>query len=665
MNTRGNFSSSTFPKASELNTKPKLKIPDLSTELFKDQKIFYQYDTSISPPPLSTTSCFIHETVNSDPHLMRSTMYVLPKSPNFYENLNIPFGVSVTPFSFKSDSRRSLQHSVRCLQCLSYANNYWLITNDKVVCNICKHSNDILKICKDPDNISNFLKFPTYEINIPFDQEIKSKNMVDSEYFDQVIYKYPVFIFLFDSSFKFIEDYLVEIKNILNDETFRNLYKKILLMNNTSIFTLDNDELIEYNLEMSPFIPPDVFIETSKLNNNSINLILDLITSKIENKINNLKVSDVLKKISRYSVGSKTVIFSSLLKLEEIPNMSIKIFSNSMKFKNDLIKFCCSESFFDISIEVKTSNGIAKNAVYVDTEVQNFNNVFISSMDCSSTVAYTFYIDDHITDSKSFIQFNIKYTTHEGERKVLILNQSYKVSKLPYDVINSISFDTLFSTFCKYISKDIKNIKHSEEMMVKFLKFYRNSCCKEVSITQFVLPDSAKLLPVLFQSLAKNKIFSCSNINEQARKSNIDTLVKFSVEQNLRFFYPRLFTLTDFYMDQDLTKIQYLRLSMSVIDPSEIYVLENSQKIFLYIGKDVDQNLREALFKNEEEYAVLMKLVDDINGTYGYELPVVVIEEGKSAGEIDFYGYMIEDNMNGVCNYYDYVCELHFKVQKA
>lgn len=667
MNTKNTFTSATFPKASEMNNKPKIKVPDLSSELYKDQKIFYQFDTSIIPPPLSTTSCFIHETTNSDPHLIRSTMYALPDTVKFFENLNIPLGIVVTPFNFKSDCRRSLQYSIRCINCTSYANIHWKIKNDKVYCNICKYPNPIEKICNDYEQLNSVLKYPTYELNNVYEPTYEYKNMVDSEYFQKILFKHPVFVFVFDTSYTFREENIDEIINVIKNETFQTLYKKVVFIKGYSIYSTTNyKDILEYSLELSPFIPPDVFLETERISEDFLLSIFKRKSDAITKDKKDCKnIQNILTKISRYSYGSKVIVFSdNITTIENIPSMTIYYISPFSRYKNDLYRICCTETFFNVSVEVKTSNGIAKNAVYTDAKVENITNVEIASMDCNSSVAYTFFIDEYITDAKAYIQVFLNYFTYEGEYKTLVLNQSYKVSKHPYDIFNGISFDTLFACFCKYICKEVYNIKHVEEMICKFLKFYRSSSVKDISITQFVLPESAKLLPVLYQALVKNNIFNISNMAAGKRKDDINNLIKFSVEQTLRFFYPKLFTLTDYYVDQDLAKIQYLKLSMSVIDSNEIFVLENGQKIFLYIGKGVDPCLKEALFKNEEEYAILMKLVDDINGTYGYELPIVVIEEGKSPGEAEFIGYMIEDNMNGVCSYYDYVCELHFKVQR-
>lgn len=686
MNSRNFYSSNkstsqTFPKASEQQTKPRLKAPDLSTELFKDQKIFYQYDTSNCPPPFSTTNCFVHEVNNTDPNLLRSTMYVLPNNTNTFESLYIPFGVSITPFNFKSDCQRSFCRTkgLICDQCRGYANRKSIVSSDYWICNFCLFKN---KLSTDFE-----VKYPTLELTSEIPNSNYNRKLIDSNYFYMKLFKMPVFVFILDITTDLVEQYVNNIIHILEDETFKHLYKKVAVMiisNSCSVLKQYGDEVIECTLQIEPYLSPDIFFNTENidiLKNFLINI------EHAEPHRNHVKLESSLLKIVNFAIGSKVAIFSNtIFDIKEIDNFieassSIYIFTTKQidsslplltngkiyyyaypdfyKSKSDLINICTSETAFDVQIEVKTSNGISKKSVYANTKISNLTNVNLSSMDSCSTITYTFNIDELISEKYGYIQFIVNYFSHDGLFKTRILNQEFKITKDIAEVYNGISFDSLFSCFCKYISENIENIKNVETIICKFLKYYRKSCCKDVSSTQFVLPESTKLLPVLYQSLIKNKIFTISS-----NELNIKQIVNFTVEQNLRFFYPRLFTLTDYYCEQDISKIKYLKLSFDIIESTEVYILENSLKIYLYIGKDVDPNLKHALFNNEDEKKVIMKIVEDINGCYGYELPVVVVEEGKKGNEIEFFGFMVEDSLNGVCSYYDYVCELHFKVQK-
>ncbi len=103
---------------------------------------------------------------------------------------------------------------------------------------------------------------------------------------------------------------------------------------------------------------------------------------------------------------------------------------------------------------------------------------------------------------------------------------------------------------------------------------------------------------------------------------------------------------------------------------SEIYVLENSQKVIFYISKDVDPNLIQNIFdddfnfkQNTEEGELCINLFDSICDHYGYNLHLEVICSGDQKEAI-FMSYMVEDSINGKDNYYNYLCDLHKKVKK-
>ncbi|KAF9764926.1 Protein transport protein Sec24C [Nosema granulosis] len=702
MNSKDFYSHTQFPKAYEASKKPKLNIPDLNTEIIKDQQMFYSFDTSVQPPPLSTTSCFITETTNPDPNIIRSSMYSVPNSTSSFDSLNIPLGLVLTPFTGKANIFESeSKELIKCSQCSSFVNNFTRVEANIFYCNLCKERNTL----KDQiDTTADIFRHPVLEFvskNLP-EPELDEKLFVGSSFFATRVFNSPVFIFVVDlSSEALLEESVNAIVEVLSDSSFRFLYSKMALVTISGrIGLLRNNSLDVTTLDLVteetvPFIPPDVFFDTENVS--SVVKYLEKLSpaKKPTTPSNYLFLLDVLCCLSRYSVGSKVAFFTQaslsiqdsniqkfidsscslslfttkktgLEKLATYTMGGVFVYSPDQlhKTKADLHNICATKSAFGVKIEVKTSNAIRKNAIYANTLLENLNHTELCQMDSMSTISYTFFVDEHVsTKEHLYFQFVIEYFAHDASHRTLVINTRLRASDKPTDFYSAISFDTLFACLAKYISSDAKeaatNSKHVEDLLCRFLAYYRKTCCKEISTTQFVLPETAKLLPLLYQSLIKHKSYSSSlNEVELRRVTNL------TVEQTLRYFYPRLFTITDYYMQQDITKIKPLSLSQSVLDSSEIYVLENSQKIFLYFGKDVDESLREALFNNNEENAILMNMVNEICTNYGYELPIVVVEEGKGGSEVEFIGFMVEDTLNGVPSYHDYICELHFKVQK-
>nr|AHW68390.1 hypothetical protein NP_09C10 [Nosema pernyi] len=700
MNSKNPIASTQFPKAYESMKKPKLNIPDLNTELLKDQELFYSYDTAVYPPPLSTTTCFVNETVNPDPCILRSSMYTVPNTSTGFDSLNIPLGIVLTPFASRANLFELNEKPIKCNQCSSFVSNFTRVEGSVFYCSLCKERN---KLKYPIDTNSDIFKHPVieYESQIP-DQNTQNSLFVGDSFFNLNFIKTPVFLFVIDITQPALLEHTIKATvEVLSDPTFRCLYKKacvVLLSNKITLLKIEGEFVVTLdvvNSEIVPFIPPDVFFDTS-LSTPFVDY-LETIESINCTKIDSINFFNVILALTKYAIGSKVALFSSFYFpspnlianfVENSSSLSIFTTTNNKnthndvatytmggifvyspdqlyKIKADLHNICATKSVFGVKVSVKTSNAIRKNAIYANTLLDNLNQVDLPQMDANSTICFTFFVDEHVSTKEALhFQFVFEYYSYDGSYKTLVINTHLKTSDKPSEVYSSISFDTLFACLAKFISSDKKEAathsKHVEDLICKFLSYYRKTCCREVSATQFVLPETAKLLPLLYQALIKNKSYSSTlNEIEMRRVTNL------TVEQTLRYFYPRLFTLTDFYIQQDLTKIKSLNLSFKSLDSSEIYVLENSQKIFLYFGKDVDESLRDALFDDKEENAILMKIVNEICSNYGYELPIVVVEESRgSSSEVEFMGFMVEDTLNGVPSYHDYICELHFKVQK-
>jgi hypothetical protein len=127
-------------------------------------------------------------------------------------------------------------------------------------------------------------------------------------------------------------------------------------------------------------------------------------------------------------------------------------------------------------------------------------------------------------------------------------------------------------------------------------------------------------------------------------------------------------------MEGSLDSVRCINLSYDNIDSREVYVMENGEKIYIYVGRDVDVEVKHSLFGDEgvyripvldtEENATLRKVVEEICDVYDHILPIYIIYQGVDSIEAEFIGNFIEDQLNGIPTYSDYLCEMHFEIQE-
>ncbi|KAG0440082.1 Protein transport protein Sec24C [Dictyocoela muelleri] len=359
---------------------------------------------------------------------------------------------------------------------------------------------------------------------------------------------------------------------------------------------------------------------------------------------------------------------------------------------------------FGVEVELKTSDSIRKSRIYGNTNRDTFTPNF-SQMDDQSSVAYTFFIDEFMRENQNiFIQAIVTYLTHEGEKKVLIFNQRLTASSKFSNVYEFMAVDTIFSLIFKSIvSKSDHTFKSFNKSMADWnkkimlsLKTYRNKCSADSKPTQLVMPESLKSLPNLFQALIKNKYLNnMSYLDTSSVINNLFYLQRISnkpVDKNLYFVYPRLLTFSDFFIDQNTLKC--LQLTKKGLIDGEIYILDNGITIFIFLTKGVDEELIDLLFdcpkniekynsnnsskfgnslgvknflenlifteKDNEENRVLNLLIEKINDTHRDILDVKVVQQGS---DIDVMSYFVEDELNGIKAYSEFLCDIHFEIR--
>ncbi|KAI5149675.1 protein transport protein SEC24 [Enteropsectra breve] len=683
------------------NQRKNIKVPNIAEELYSNQLKYQSYATSMNLPFYSTTNSLVTERKNSDPNLLRSTMYTLPASEYAYDNCSVPLSLVITPFSDKA-AYKELETPDFCKECRSYYNCFTRQEGIMYACNICGAKSDIL--------ISNTstLFSSSYEFLYP------THNLSTT-----VSVKEPVFVFIVDSKFSHSDkDLYRNMQQILADENFQLLYKNvifILVHEHISVFSCKGDKKIIQSkiLGEAPEVSAEFF--TKSADNAAIQRILEHMQKQTELaqvSPRNIKaiftLLDMVGSISELVSGTKVALISNLnsptLNYEEyikkIKNTHISLFCDAeettlnnlwklalysggkvniysrlqkYKFNLELSKLALCRTAFGVKTVLKTSGNIAKSNIVSSSIDDNLSVTRMNSMESSNAITYVLGFNGMDKETK-YVQAQITFIDYDGVIKTRILNHSFETGSAQ-QLYSGMAPDTIFATYVKSFLEDPVPLENS---LSKTLNYYRKKCSATVSASQFVIPENLKILPVLAQAFTKNKIYDTKGLSKN--NGIFYSLVSWNVEQIVRFFYPRLVCLSEY---NGLYSTKPLSLSLQSLKNDEIYVAENGQNIIIYISKAVDAELIDQLFdftpryvnehdiymhpsiKNEksEENELLRNLITDIENHYNYRMPVKIIKEGESKDEAEFLAMMVEDALNNQPDYIDYVFKLHYKVQ--
>lgn len=672
-------------------------VPDLPTELFRNQNQDVTYLSSNVPPFYSTTERIVTEKDNTDPNFLRATMYAMPTSEFSLECLSLPLSIIATPFSDKG-SLEFVSGIDSCTECRSIFNTFTKNENSSYSCNICGKNSRIL-----PRYIEN-LGMSSFEVALPNTVKKAIGTDLTNPSFDYPFVKEPIkpaFFFMFDlSSYMLIESAIKYIRTVIRDENFQILYENVgffILNSGITVFSAKNYKIMRYKLKGDlSFISPKCVISSSDFE--SIDLILNEILACPDRTAPDHKgIVNSIKSISSFTIGCNIAIFSSCavnFDYEKLlnektsfcvntfclnPEMQksskigtsldkLSFFSSGQIFRylpselfhirQDLKQICLTRPVYDVNLVLKVSDNLLKKEFIASSLDSGIINSHVNHMNSNTAVTFSLGLDG-VSKLTKYIQLQVYFTDFDGTRRLRVFNHMF-LTGTPMQVFSNSSFDSIFAAMVK---NNLSSDQPIEIQLIKSLACYRDKCSSNSSSSQLILPDSQKCLPVLVQAFLK--------------KINLDKarLINLNVEQTLRYFYPRMISLSDYAINNDILKTKSLNLTTTSLTEDDIYILENGMKIFIYVPKGVDRMLLESLFEegpeglaikvgNQEECVILNSIIEKICEHYNQELKIVICLAGQSISEGEFISNLIEDSINNVPDYLDYIFKLHFQIQK-
>lgn len=627
--------------------------PSLPAVLQHDSAQIY-FDESVYPPPLSLTVYTAHENMNSSPKLMRSSMYTIPCESHMLNAIGMPFYIALHPFY--PYEKKSVKNVIRCFECNSFINCYTKYEGDnKFICNICNAKNHVKDF--------NSVILPTIEYTYQKTSLVETKKdelFVNDSYFNWKVFTFPILVIGIQVNENTIKR-IASLIHLLSNDNFETSFGKVL------IFTFDENITVYKNLgsieeykfyDKLPFLSPDFFSDRIKaieileyLNNN-----LQITGRKPVPQILEFIVS-----ASGYSFGKSLLFVDQTVNVPPLfvdkmneNSFSLNLVSTNSTELHDIVKMTCGcvysdsllpilrSTYYDVYLEIKTSDSISKSSIFTHIPIDNTLSIHFSSMDSSTVVGCSLLIDEATKEGQQiYVQAIINYSNFDS-RKVLVLNHGFKTTYSLTSVFAGLSFDTIFHYFARLAAQNKENLPLVKSSIVKALRLYRHIVAKSVSESQMVLPENIKLLPLMYSCILK-----------QSRMLPFCTTL--SIPRVVRLFYPRIFSLTDFMLS---SKFKLINATFSTLSYNDTYVVENGVSITIYMGREMAVTEEEFL---EEEGETIQALRNIISNEYDETIDIRFVKMGKKDAEI--LGMMVEDKMNDVSSYGDFLHEMHYLIK--
>ncbi|XP_065261193.1 protein transport protein Sec24D [Emys orbicularis] len=365
---------------------------------------------------------------------------------------------------------------------------------------------------------------------------------------------------------------------------------------------------------------------------------------------------------------------------------NFQVHSDGPQFLSDLRKDIEKRTGFDAIMRVRTSTGFRATDFFGAIYMNNTTDVEMAAVDCDKAITVEFKHDDKLNeDSGALIQCAVLYTSISGQRRLRVHNIGLNCSSQLADLYKSCETDALINFFAKSAFKAILSqpLKTIREILVsqtaRMLACYRKNCASPSAVSQLILPDAMKVLPVYINCLLKSCVLvGRPEIPTDERAYHRQLVMSMDVADTQLFFYPQLLPIHTMDVKSDAFPTA-VRCSEERLSEGGVFFLANGLNMFLWLGVSAPPELIQGIF-NVPSFAHLSTeatLLPEVDNPYSKKLRSIMdyfqsnrpysmkllIAKQREQAEMLFRQYLVEDkSLYGGASYVDFLCCVHKEI---
>uniref|UniRef100_A0A8B9P9W2 SEC24 homolog D, COPII coat complex component n=1 Tax=Apteryx owenii TaxID=8824 RepID=A0A8B9P9W2_APTOW len=660
----------------------------------------YATNTRGQVPPLVTTDCIIQDQGHASPRYIRCTTYCFPCSSDMAKQARVPLAAVIKPFAIvpaNENNKPPKPPAYIFMIDVSYRNiNSGLV---KLICDELKTLLD--KLPREEQEESSAIKvgFVTYNKVLHF-FNVKSnlaqpQMMVVSDVGEVFVPLLDGFLVNFQESRSVINNLLDQIPEMFADTNeSETVFAPVIQAGMEALKTAecagklfifhsslptaeapgklrnrDDKKLLNTDKEKTLFQPQVNFYETLARDCVANGCCVDLFL--FPNQYVDVASMGL---VTMYTGGT----------LYKYNNFQLN--SDSPQFLSDLRKDIEKKPGFDAIMRVRTSTGFRATDFFGDIYMNNTTDVEMAAVDCDKAVTVEFKHDDKLNeDSGALIQCAVLYTSVSGQRRLRIHNIGLNCSSQLADIYKTCETDALINLFAKSAFKAILSqpLKTVREILVNqtahMLACYRKNCASPSAVSQLILPDAMKVLPVYMNCLLKSCVLvSRPEIPMDERAYHRQLVMSMGVADTQLFFYPQLLPIHSLDLKND-TVPAAVRCSEERLTEAGAFFLANGLNMFLWLGVNMAPELIQGLF-NVPSFAHISTeatLLPDLDNPYSkklrsimehiqsqkpYTMKLMIVKQ-REQPDMLFRQFLVEDkSIYGGASYVDFLCCVHREI---
>uniref|UniRef100_A0A8C9L084 SEC24 homolog D, COPII coat complex component n=1 Tax=Serinus canaria TaxID=9135 RepID=A0A8C9L084_SERCA len=362
--------------------------------------------------------------------------------------------------------------------------------------------------------------------------------------------------------------------------------------------------------------------------------------------------------------------------------------TDSPQFLSDLRKDIQKKMGFDATMRVRTSTGFRATDFFGAIYMNNTTDVEMAAVDCDKAVTVEFKHDDKLNeDTGALIQCAVLYTSMSGQRRIRIHNLGLNCSSQLADVYRTCETDALINFFAKsafkaVLSQPLKTVRDIlMNQTAHMLACYKKNCASPAAVSQLILPDTVKVLPVYMNCLLKSCVLAGRpEIPTDERAFHRQLVMAMGVADTQLYFYPLLLPIHSLDLKSDAVPAA-VRCSEERLSEGGAFLLANGLSMFLWLGASVSPELIQGLF-NVPSFAhisteaislpnldnpfskKLKHILEQIQSQKPYTMKLMIVKQ-REQPEMLFRQFLVEDkNIYGGASYVDFLVCIHKEISQ-
>jgi len=335
---------------------------------------------------------------------------------------------------------------------------------------------------------------------------------------------------------------------------------------------------------------------------------------------------------------------------------------------------------------VRTSKGLKAQAHFGNFFIRSTDLLALPNVDADKAFAVQLALQDNtITSNYASFQAALLYTTSSGERRIRVFSQCLPVTSNLVDLFKSADNDAVVALTTKVALEKALTGKLSDareaivNKCIDILTVYRTDLAPPSNTGSLMLPETLKNFPLYILALVKNILFrSGSEIRPDERSYHIMHARTLPISLIMPLLYGRMFDLINCQMENGIIPTP-LELSSEKLDRSGIFLLEDGQQMWIWIGKTCPAEYTHQLFGIPSFDGVdtsmltlpvmetslnqkVNELVNELRNERPSYMPLYVVREGEPR-EVKFFSFLIQDRSKSVHSYYEFLVNLYQRIQ--